>query len=402
MKQDIIKYIRKINEKASVPGVILEHFSDHGPSTIPELSKSIGVSLPTATSALNEMMSMGLVKEVGKKDNTPGRTPMVYDLEATAGYFIGANPEMDCLALSACDFCGNLIVEKTKVPYHYENTPENFEKLGSILYDFIENLPIKKEDILNVCMNVAERVNPSLGTAYNIYTFDKKPLAEKLTNALGLPVCIENNTRSMTYGEFMKGCCKGRKNVIFVNVCSGVGIGIIINGELYYGNSGYAGEFGHTPVYNNNIICHCGKVGCIETEVSGSALKRKLTQQILEGKQCILSDQVVNKKEELTLQDILDAIAKEDLLCLTTLQHVAEELGKQLAGVINIFNPEMLVIGGELSATGDYLTLPVNMEIKKYSLNIMNEDTKIVTSELKGQAGIVGACLMARQRFLKA
>lgn len=400
MKQDIIKYIRKINQKATIPSIILDHFSSHGSSTIPELSKSIGVSLPTATSALNEMMSMGIVKEVGKKDNTPGRTPMVYDLEPTTGYFIGANPEMNYMALSACDFCGNLIVEKTKVPYHYENTPENFELLGNIIEDFIKSLPIRKEDILNFCMNVAERVNPSLGTAYNIYTFDQRPLAKKLTEMLGLPTCIENNTRSMTYGEYMKGCCKGKKDVIFVNVCSGVGIGIIINGELYYGNSGYAGEFGHTPVYNNNIICHCGKLGCIETEVSGGALKRKLTQQILAGKQCILSDQVVNKKKELTLQNILDAIAKEDLLCLTTLQSVAEELGKQLAGVINIFNPEMLVIGGDLSATGDYLTLPVNMEIKKYSLNVMNEDTQIVTSELKGQAGIIGACLMARHNFL--
>lgn len=138
----------------------------------------------------------------------------------------------------------------------------------------------------------------------------------------------------------------------------------------------------------------------METEVSGRALKRKLTEQLLAGKQSILSDKVVNRKEELTLQDILDAIAKEDVLSLATLQKVADELGKQLAGVINIFNPEMLVIGGEMSATGDYITLPVNMGIKKFSLNIMNEDSKIVTSTLKGKAGVLGACLMARHRLM--
>lgn len=111
---------------------------------------------------------------------------------------------------------------------------------------------------------------------------------------------------------------------------------------------------------------------------------------------------MVNRKEELNLQDILDAIAKEDVLSLVILQHVADELGKQLAGIINIFNPEMLVIGGEMSATGDYLTLPIRMGIKRFSLNVMNEDSKIVTSELKGQAGVVGACLMARYRLLYA
>ena len=89
---------------------------------------------------------------------------------------------------------------------------------------------------------------------------------------------------------------------------------------------------------------------------------------------------MLNKKEELTLQDLLDAIAKEDVLSLATLQTIADELGKQLAGVINIFNPEMLVIGGEMSVTGDYLILPVRMGIKKFSLNIMNEDSQIVTS----------------------
>ena len=120
----------------------------------------------------------------------------------------------------------------------------------------------------------------------------------------------------------------------------------------------------------------------------------------MNGKTSILSDKVLNKIEELTMQDLLDAIAKEDVLSLATLQTIADELGKQLAGVINIFNPEMLVIGGEMSVTGDYLTLPVRMGIKKFSLNIVNEDSQIVTSSLKGLTGITGACLMARYRLL--
>ena len=402
MKQEIIKYIKNIGKKATIPKKILEHFISHGHSTIPEISKSIGVSLPTTTSALNEMMTVGIVKEFGKKETAMGRIPMLYGLKPKAGYFIGANPEMDSLALSASDFCGNQIVEKTKIPYCYENTPENLEKLGSIINDFIDSLPIKKEEILNVCVNVAERVNPFEGTAYNMFTFTEKPLATEISEMINLPVCIENDTRSMTYAEYIKGCSKGMKDIIFVNVCWGLGIGIIIDGKLYYGKSGYSGEFEHTPGYNTNIICHCGKIGCIETETSGRALKRKLTEALLEGKQSILSDKVVNRKEELNLQDILDAIAKEDVLSLVILQHVADELGKQLAGIINIFNPEMLVIGGEMSATGDYLTLPIRMGIKRFSLNVMNEDSKIVTSELKGQAGVVGACLMARYRLLYA
>lgn len=84
-------------------------------------------------------------------------------------------------------------------------------------------------------------------------------MATEISEMINLPVCIENDTRSMTYAEYIKGCSKGMKDIIFVNVCWGLGIGIIIDGKLYYGKSGYSGEFGHTPGYNNNIICHCGK-----------------------------------------------------------------------------------------------------------------------------------------------
>ena len=380
MRDELLKHIRNINKKSSVQGRILEQFVSQGTFTIPEMSKAVGVSLPTATSAINELIKAGLVREVGKKDISSGRIPMAYDLVPNAGYFVGVNPEMDCLALAASDFCGNLITEKVRVPYTYENTPENLEQMAKIINDFIATLPYAKEEILQICVNVAERVNPFEGNAYNMFTFLEDSLTSKLTKLIQIPVCIENDTRSMTFAEFIKGRSKGLKNVIFANVCWGLAIGIIIDGKLYYGKSGYSGEFGHMTAYNNNIICHCGKIGCIETEVSGRALKRKLTEKILNGKTSILSDKVLNKKEELTLQDLLDAIAKEDVLSLATLQTIADELGKQLASVINIFNPEMLVIGGEMSVTGDYLTLPVRMGIKKFSLNIMNEDSQIVTS----------------------
>ena len=112
MKSDLLKYIRKINAKPSAQRRLLEQFVSDGASTIPEISKAIGVSLPTATTALNELIEAGLVREIGKRDNSSGRIPMVYDLVPTAGYFVGVNPEMDCLTLAASDFCGNLITEK--------------------------------------------------------------------------------------------------------------------------------------------------------------------------------------------------------------------------------------------------------------------------------------------------
>ncbi len=400
MKGHILKAIINADKKSATQRALLNQFITQGAATIPELSKNLGISIPTVTKSLNELMDKGLVQEVGKRDNSSGRVPTIYDLIPTSGYFIGIDPTADTLAMGASDFCGNIIHQKNNIPFHYEDTPECLQGIVKSILDFIDELTIDKNLILGICMNVAERVDPFEGKAYNKYTFLDKPLATALSEAVGYPVYVDNDSRSMAYGEYLKGCCKGEKNVVFINIAWGLGMGLIIDGKLYFGKSGYSGEIGHMSVYDNDIICHCGKLGCMETEVSGRALKRKMTKLLMDGGQSILSDKVVNQKQELTLQDILDAIAKEDVLCIEALQRMADELGKNLAGIINIFNPDLLILGGEMSVTGDYLIQPVKMGIKKYSLNVVNEDSKIVISKLKEQAGLVGACLMARYRTL--
>ncbi len=400
MKGHILKAIINADKKSATQRSLLNQFITQGAATIPELSKNLGISIPTVTKSLNDLMAKGLVQEVGKRDNSSGRVPTIYDLIPTSGYFIGIDPTADSLAMGASDFCGNIIYQKNNIPFHYEDTLECLQGIIKSILDFINELTIDKNLILGICMNVAERVDPFEGKAYNKYTFLDQPLATVLSEAVGYPVYVDNDSRSMAYGEYLKGCCKGEKNVVFINIAWGLGMGLIIDGKLYFGKSGYSGEIGHMSVYDNDIICHCGKLGCMETEVSGRALRRKMTKLLMDGGQSILSDKVVNQKLPLTLQDILDAIAKEDVLCIEALQKMADELGKNLAGIINIFNPDLLVLGGEMSVTGDYLIQPVKMGIKKYSLNVVNEDSRIVISDLKDQAGLIGACLMARYRTL--
>ena len=206
----------------------------------------------------------------------------------------------------------------------------------------------------------------------------------------------------MTYGEYMKGCVKGEKDIIFVNVSWGLGIGIIIDGKIYTGKSGFSGEFGHTNVFDNEIICHCGKKGCLETEASGSALHRILIERIQNGESSILSNRILSKDNVLTLDEIIASVNKEDLLCIEIVEEIGQKLGKQIAGLINIFNPELVIIGGTLSLTGDYITQPIKTAVRKYSLNLVNKDSAIMTSKLKDKAGIVGACMLARSRMFES
>ena len=396
MAKSIIPHTKWSASKTALLNLLIEH----GGQTIAELSNSLGVSVPYTTKTLNELIEDGLIEVTGKKDNYSKRAPKIYDLIATSGYFLGIDTGKQNLTFGICDFCGNMVAEPELIHFDYQDTPACFDRFINLINEYIQRSGIARSQIKKACMSIGGRVNPETGCAYNYFTCTAMPLAEALTERLDLPFCIDNDTRCMTYGEYLKGVCKGLKNIIFVNVSWGIGIGIIFDGKLYLGKSGFSGEIGHMHIYNNDIICHCGKTGCMETETSGSALLRKMKEALENGGTSVLSDKVKNLHQELTLQDILDAIKKEDVLSIETLQKVAVELGTNLAGIINIFNPEMLVIGGDLSVTGAYLTQPICMGIKKFSLNMVNEDSKVAASTLKEHAGLIGACLMARSKYL--
>lgn len=396
MAKSIIPHTKWSASKTALLNLLIEH----GGQTIAELSSSLGVSVPYTTKTLNELIEDGLIEVTGKKDNYSKRAPKIYDLIATSGYFLGIDTGKQSLTFGICDFCGNMVAEPELIHFDYQDTPECFDRFINLINEYIQRSGIARSQIKKACMSIGGRVNPEIGCAYNYFTCTEMPLAEALTERLDLPFCIDNDTRCMTYGEYLKGVCKGLKNIIFVNVSWGIGIGIIFDGKLYLGKSGFSGEIGHMHIYNNDIICHCGKTGCMETETSGSALLRKMKEALENGGTSVLSDKVKNQHQELTLQDILDAIKKEDVLSIETLQKVAVELGTNLAGIINIFNPEMLVIGGDLSVTGSYLTQPICMGIKKFSLNMVNEDSQVAASTLKEHAGLIGACLMARSKYL--
>lgn len=290
---------------------------------------------------------------------------------------------------------------KMDVPYAFENTKEGLDKLCHLTSDFIQELKINKDKILNININVSGRVNPESGYSFSMFNFEERPLAEVMAEKIGYQVTIDNDTRAMTYGEYMQGCVKGEKNILFINVSWGLGIGIIIDGKVYTGKSGFSGEFGHVNAFDNEVLCHCGKKGCLETETSGSAFHRILLERIKNGENSILSERITDPENPITLDEIITAVNKEDLLCIDIVEEIGQKLGKQIAGLINIFNPELVIIGGTLSRAEDYITQPIKTAVRKYSLNLVNKDSVISTSKLKEKAGIIGACMLARSRMFE-
>lgn len=378
---------------------IIHYYIANGDATIADLGREMDLSIPTITKLVTDLLDDEFILDFGKQDTNGGRKPNLYGLNPSSGYFIGVDMLKDCVNIAAIDFKGDMVQLDEKIPYRLEHSPAALNQLCTIIDDFINTLPIVRSKILAVGINITGRVNPVSGYSYSIFYFEEKPLAQIIEERLQIKVFIENDTRAMAYGEYMQGVVKGEKNVLFINMAWGLGIGIIINGNLYYGKSGFSGEFGHFCFFNNEVLCHCGKKGCLETEASGSALQRMLLERYKKGSGTILAEKI-ESGAYISLTDLVEAILKEDTLCIDILEQIGFNLGKGIAGLINIFNPELVVLGGILSLTGEYISLPIKSAIRKYSLNLVNQDTEIKRSRLGERAGVLGACLLSRSKIL--
>lgn len=377
---------------------ILRHYMFNGSQSIADLSRDLGLSVPTLTKILAEMMEEDLVVNLGKHGATGGRRPSIYGLNPSAGYFMGVDIKRDVVMMGIINFRGDMVVSR-EYEFMVENTRQSFDELCNLITQFIVSSRVRRDKLLAIGINISGRVNPETGYSYSYFFFDEKPLTAVLEERLGHRVFIENDSRAMTYGEYIYGIGNGEQNMLFLNLSWGFGIGMIIGGKLHYGKSGFSGEYGHFPFFDNEIICSCGKRGCLETEVSGWAAHRMFMDKIKQGNISMLSkhNQEVN---DVTLNDILDVLAKEDMLAIEIMEQIGSSLGRAIAGLINMFNPEVVVLGGTLSAAKDYLLLPIKSAINKYALNFVSKDTAIKVSKLGETAGLVGICAITRNRTL--
>lgn len=380
---------------------IITYLMHNHSSTIPDLAKDIDLSIPTVTKFVMELVEEGYIVNYGKQETSEGRPPNLYGLNPDSAYMVGVDIKASCLNIGLMNFTGDMIDIQMGIKCRLENTLEGLEELTCHICNFVEKHQNIREKILQVGVNISGRVNPEEGYSFSMFNFEERPLAEILTEKIGIPVSIDNDTRAMAYGELLKGVVKGEKDVVFINLSWGLGSAFIIDGKIYTGRSGFSGEFGHFNVFDNEIICRCGKKGCLETEVSGSALHRILCERVKNGQTSILSKRILTGDAPLTLEEIVEATNREDILCIELVEEIGRKLGRYLAGLINLFNPELVVIGGTLALTEDYILQPIKTAIRKYSLNLVSKDSAVVLSKLQAKAGVVGACLLSRSKLFE-
>ena len=225
------------------------------------------------------------------------------------------------------------------------------------------------------------------------------PLRQRMSDALGYPTTLDNDANCAVLGEWWQGAARGTEHAIGVTIGTGVGGGVIIGGRLYHGASDCAGEFGHTTLDAGGRKCKCGNYGCLEAYASGPSIANRAVEAIRAGAVSIIPDKVGGDLDRVTAQEVYQASQEGDEVALEVVRDAARYLGAGIANLINIFNPEVVVVCGGVTQAGDRLFGPLRQEVTRRAFRPAVEACRIVPGELSGTAGVYGAAASFLQLF---
>lgn len=367
------------------------------PVSLPVIANHIKVSVPTITKLINDLMEQDMVVEDGKKETDNGRKPSVYSLKKNRFYTVGVEVLLRRIQVSITDLNLNSVFISENAAFVLENSEACREEVLAFIDHAISESDITKENIIGVGLGMTGRVNGVTGRSYNFFGFDDLPFAGFLSKELDLPVFIENDTRVIGLAELVIGKVKNINNNIIVNISRGVGMTIIVNRKMVTGGNGFAGEFGHMQfVGNEGRLCICGKKGCLDTEVSGKALELLFNESIAAGEQSLM---LPADKGSIRYDDIISAANNGDYLPMALLQQQGEKLGAALGNIINLLNPEMIVIAGKYSRAGSFFRDSIRSGLYKTGLKDPLANCQIISSELVQNTGAIGAAAIVLRKY---
>jgi glucokinase len=270
------------------------------------------------------------------------------------------------------------------------------QRMLDLIRDIISDSPLQFREIKGIGVGSAGQIDPWSGTVLsatpNLPGWGGMPLAELVRGAFGLPVCVDNDANAAAWGEKQFGAGQGVAHLICITIGTGIGGGLIVDGQLYHGATGVAGEIGHLTVNLDGPPCNCGSFGCLEAYAAAPAIVARAQKAVRAGAETALTQ--VNKLGDITVPLIAQAAAKGDPLASQIMQETGRYIGAGLAGLVNVLNPERIVIGGGVAQAGDSLLKPIERTVRARAMPIAAEVLQVVQAQLGEDAGVIGAAAL--------
>ena len=366
-----------------------------------ELSELTNKSLPFTVKYINELIAEGSVNETGFANSTGGRRPQMYSLNPVLNYIVCVAMDQLITHFSIVDLHNNpvSIIEKADLPL--QNNPLALEQLRNYLVQFINKSKIDKKNIAGIGISMPGFVDVKKGINHSFLFSGDESIVSFINQEIDIPVLIDNDSSLIGLAELRLGTARHHKNAMVINIGWGVGLGMILNGELFRGHNGFAGEFSHIPVFKNNKICSCGKAGCLETETSLLVIIEKAIEGLKKGRMSVLQNLSFDKVEE-SWNAIIDAASKGDTFAVELFSEAGYKLGLGISILITLLNPELIVLSGRGAAAGKLWLAPIQQAINEHCIPKIAEDTDIKTSTFGQRVNLLGAAALVMENFEEA
>jgi len=348
------------------------------------------MSIPSSTKILNELIEENLIADAGFAPSSGGRRPMLYSLQPDSMYVVAVAMEQLFTRISILDMRRNKVTEMEKFDLHMPGNSEAADALVEIIRTHVEKSGLNKEKIIGIGIGMPGFVDAVNGINYTFLPAGKQGLAQQITDFTGIKTFIENDSSIIALAELEFGSLRNRKNAMVINIGWGIGLGLILNGELFRGAFGLAGEFSHLPLFSNHKMCSCGKSGCLETESSLQVIIEKAIAGIKEGRFTRLRD-LSNKSFHEASSAILREAEKGDKFAVELISEAAYHIGRGVAILLHLLNPEVVVLSGRGSIAGKIWQTPVQQALNEHCIPRMAAGTQIEISTLGFEAEWVGA-----------
>lgn len=369
-------------------GAVLQAIRHKGPITRAGLVAHTGLGRSTVSQRVDALLERQLVRPAGEGRSTGGRPPTTLEFNSSAGVVLAADLGATHARLSVTDLSGTPLIE-TSDEIHVDAGPNAvMDRVEQRFDELLAEIASTRSDVRGVGFGVPGPVEFAMGRPVSppiMPGWDGYPIAQRLRERYNVPALVDNDVNIMALGEFAAYWPEA-KDLLFVKVGTGIGCGIIAHGAIYRGSQGGAGDIGHIPVRGHDeVVCHCGNVGCLEAVAGGAALARQAREQGFAAHDS---------------RDVVELMLGQNPGMVALLRQAGRLLGEVLSGLVNALNPAVIVIGGDIARAEEPLFAGVREVVYQRSTALATRHLQIVGSQLGDRAGVRGASIIAIEHIL--
>ena len=387
--------IREVNRS-----IILDLVRRGGRISRTELARRSKLTKPTVSTIIFELLDQGVVREVGFGESVSGggRPARMLEFNDAAAAYLGIHFGVRATTVAVADARGAIRLVRGRPAVHGQ-PGRSMKEIRLLVAEALRAARVPRSRVEAVGATVPGLVDHESGTCVLAPNLDWRdfPLRDALADELRVPVVVNNITQASAVAEGRQGAARGVRSYVCVYVGSGVGAGVVIDGRLFYGQSGFSGEIGHCPVVEDGPACACGRRGCLEAVASSMALSRAVHDAVARKEPTLLAS---HGREPIDTVTIAAAAAEGDAVAHRILAQAAEHLGRGISFLLNVLNPEMIVLGGPVALAGESFLREVRGAVARHAL--LPHGVAVVPSTLGDKAELTGAVLLAMERTVKS